>query len=172
MNEICASIIQKESLKPPENLTSPTLVEHGAGQTKPPPSPPLPQPPKNKWYKNYTAPEKERSTGATNPTPTPPIPNLQLPTGILCRNEILKTCKIDVVVLLNENPTMSKEYMESLNELRSFNVSQCLRDNYGVHLESIGLPKRFKTPDSSPSKTFLWVLDIRHSFESKQSKLV
>lgn len=139
MNEICASIIQKESLKPPESLTSPKLsIEEDAKPIS------VIHLPKNKWYKNYTGPPE--------PAKSVPLPQLHLPTAILCRNEILKTCKIDVVMLLVENPTMSKDYKEALNKLRSFNVSQCLKDHYGVHLESIGLPKRFKTPDSSPSK--------------------
>lgn len=75
------------------------------------------------------------------------------PAANLCRNEILKQCGVDVLLLLKENAAMTKEYKKSLNQIRSFNTSHCLKISYGVDVvEEIGLARMTKGPFSSPSK--------------------
>ncbi|XP_035710314.1 uncharacterized protein LOC110853549 isoform X14 [Folsomia candida] len=74
------------------------------------------------------------------------------PAANLCRNEILKQCGVDVLLLLKENAAMTKEYKKSLNQIRSFNTSHCLKISYGVDVvEEIGLARMTKGPFSSPS---------------------
>jgi len=74
------------------------------------------------------------------------------PTALLCRAEILKTCGVDIIILLQENAAITKEYKESLSQLRSYNTSHCLKMNYGVDFAEMGLPKASKGPLSVSSK--------------------
>lgn len=70
----------------------------------------------------------------------------------VCRNEVLKQCGADILPLLKENADKTKEYKNSLNQIRSFNTSHCLKVSYGVDVTELGLARLTKGPFSSPSR--------------------
>ncbi|CAG7829786.1 unnamed protein product [Allacma fusca] len=136
MNEICANILKRESSTtpgdtggPPPALEEPKIEESGQGQ------------------------QQKSSSSSGRKTYTPP--KIRLTTAQLCRNEILKTCGLDVLILIQENPVITKQYKASLAKLRQYNTSQCLKENYGVDFQTVGLPRRFKNSDAHlpPSKS-------------------
>jgi hypothetical protein len=91
--------------------------------------------------------------------------NVRKPTALLCRAEIMKTCGVDIIILLQENAAITKEYKESLSQLRSYNTSHCLTMNYGVDFGEIGLPKAIKGPFSVPSKKLMYTWSAIDKFE-------
>lgn len=83
--------------------------------------------------------------------------HINRPMANVCRYEILKQCGVDVLLLLKENAVMTKEYKQTINQLRSFNTSHCLKISFGVDVAEIGLPKMTKEPFTFPSENFLSV---------------
>ncbi|CAL8103460.1 unnamed protein product [Orchesella dallaii] len=83
--------------------------------------------------------------------PRKKIPPVKVSTASLCRNEIKQTCGVDIIGLLKEDHSITMEYKKSLVQLRSFNTSYCIKLNYGVDVREIGLPRKFKGPESAPS---------------------
>lgn len=78
--------------------------------------------------------------------------SISKPTANLCRHEILKQCGVDVLLLLKENAVITKEYIKSLNQIRSFNTSHCLKITFDLDVGEIGLPRMTKGPFSLSSK--------------------
>ena len=133
MNQICATIAEKERRLAAEalQLKQQEQQQNQSGQGQDPSAP-------------------AAASGRKYYTPPP----TRLPTPILCRNEILKTCGLDVLVLIEETPKITRQYKTSLAKLRSYNISNCLKENYGFDFHTVGLPRRFKDPEEHlyPSK--------------------
>ncbi|XP_011299815.1 ABC transporter F family member 4 [Fopius arisanus] len=57
-----------------------------------------------------------------------------------CRDEVLARCGIDLSSFLAEKERLGKTHKQVLEEIRSFNSSLCLRNNFGVPLAQLGTP--------------------------------
>lgn len=62
-----------------------------------------------------------------------------------CRSEVLNICGIDIAEFLREKVRIGQTYRQILDEIRSFNISVCLRRNFGVNPGSFGAPRRMRT---------------------------
>ena len=71
----------------------------------------------------------------------------------MCRNEVMNMCGIDIAEFLNKKEKLGHSYKQMLDEIRSFNISICLRQNFGVNPGLLGAPRRMRIwGTSSPSK--------------------
>lgn len=57
-----------------------------------------------------------------------------------CRHEVNKTCGVDIALFLDHNIRLGKTYRQILDDVRSYNSSNCLKMNYGVAPWSLGVP--------------------------------
>ncbi|XP_034939178.1 uncharacterized protein RIC-3 isoform X5 [Chelonus insularis] len=57
-----------------------------------------------------------------------------------CREEVLSRCGIDLSTFLAEKERVGKSNKQILEEIRSFNGSLCLKNNFGVPLSRLGIP--------------------------------
>ncbi|XP_025194750.1 uncharacterized protein LOC112594268 isoform X2 [Melanaphis sacchari] len=65
-----------------------------------------------------------------------------------CRQEIFKTCAINITDLINENNVGKITHNKHLiDEVRSLNGSLCLKYHYGISLTSLGVTHRLKESD-------------------------
>jgi len=61
-----------------------------------------------------------------------------------CRDEVFSTCGLDITAILKDQTGLTKNYMQILDEIRSYNNSACLKQNFGVQLSMIGTPRRMR----------------------------
>lgn len=57
-----------------------------------------------------------------------------------CRDEVLARCGIDLSSFLAEKERLGKTYKQVLEEIRTFNSSLCLKNQFGVPLSQLGTP--------------------------------
>lgn len=57
-----------------------------------------------------------------------------------CRQEVNTTCGVDIATFLDQNIRLGKSYRQILDEIRSYNNSNCLKTHYGVAPWSLGVP--------------------------------
>ncbi|XP_044737245.1 uncharacterized protein LOC123299089 isoform X2 [Chrysoperla carnea] len=56
-----------------------------------------------------------------------------------CRSKVLSTCGVDIALFLKENVLLGRTYRQILDELRSVNSSLCLKYNFGVSADALGV---------------------------------
>lgn len=61
-----------------------------------------------------------------------------------CRSEVLNKCGIDIAAFLSEKVRLGQSYKQILDEIRSFNISVCLKTNFGVAPSLIGATRRMR----------------------------
>ncbi|KAK6642614.1 hypothetical protein RUM43_004116 [Polyplax serrata] len=61
-----------------------------------------------------------------------------------CRKEVMNMCGIDIAEFLNKKEKLGQSYRQMLDEIRSFNISICLRENFGIKPGLIGAPRRMR----------------------------
>ncbi|XP_065343947.1 fibrous sheath CABYR-binding protein-like isoform X2 [Cloeon dipterum] len=61
-----------------------------------------------------------------------------------CRDEVLSACGLDITAVIKDQTGLTKSYKQILDEIRSFNNSECLKQNFGVQLSLIGTPRRMR----------------------------
>ncbi|KAL0279430.1 UNVERIFIED_CONTAM: hypothetical protein PYX00_000990 [Menopon gallinae] len=63
----------------------------------------------------------------------------------LCRAEVKAVCGIDIAEFLSEKVRLGQSYRQILDEIRSYNISFCLRQNFGINPGLLGIPRRMIT---------------------------
>ncbi|CAB3374057.1 Hypothetical predicted protein [Cloeon dipterum] len=61
-----------------------------------------------------------------------------------CRDEVRSACGLDITAVIKDQTGLTKSYKQILDEIRSFNNSECLKQNFGVQLSLIGTPRRMR----------------------------
>nr|ARU12125.1 resistance to inhibitors of cholinesterase 3 variant 2 [Locusta migratoria manilensis] len=61
-----------------------------------------------------------------------------------CRSDVLEKCGVDITAFLNEKVRLGHSYKQMLDGIRSFNISVCLKTNFGVPPSLIGAPRRMR----------------------------
>lgn len=56
----------------------------------------------------------------------------------------MNMCGIDIAEFLNKKEKLGQSYRQMLDEIRSFNISICLRENFGIKPGLIGAPRRMR----------------------------
>lgn len=71
----------------------------------------------------------------------------------MCRKEVFNMCGIDIAEILNKKEKLGRSYKQTLDEIRSYNISICLRQNFGVNPGLLGAPRRMRIwGPTTPSK--------------------
>lgn len=76
----------------------------------------------------------------------------------LCNKEVLDTCGVNVTELIMDKVRLSRHYKQSLDEIRLFNNSLCLKYNFGIDPGSLGAPRRMRLTIHTSSKTSVSLL--------------
>ncbi|XP_059480144.1 uncharacterized protein LOC132199437 isoform X3 [Neocloeon triangulifer] len=62
----------------------------------------------------------------------------------LCRDKVRSACGLDITAVIRDQTGLTKNYKQILDEIRSFNNSACLKENFGIELSLIGTPRRMR----------------------------
>lgn len=81
-----------------------------------------------------------------------------------CRSEVMNVCGIDIAEFLSKREKLGHSYKHMLDEIRSFNISLCLRENFGVSPGLLGAPRRMRIWDSTgPGKELQALFNMKKS---------
>lgn len=68
-----------------------------------------------------------------------------------CKREVLNTCGIDITTFLAEQVGLGRTYSQILDNIKSFNNSVCLKQNFGLERGLLGAARHWShTPLSKP----------------------